>query len=548
MHGTVSSRVHVEGPATALRISGELRLEDVHRWDLLPASGEQWRIRYQGNIDLLAHRFNLETLPPSAGDSTPVGLELRAGNFLVQPEWSISARLNKAPVKNLLPLARRMGLSVPDGLSLNGALDGAIGYSNRAGVSGSIGVTDAVATLPNVPPLRVALANATISGDCIHLDPATIQTVSGGTLQAGGDYYLSTRRVVAYLNATDFPVATLKSTVKAWFAVPAALEVMNDGMMSGQLVFTNTAAGPSSSSGQFQFTEATLNPPGLAVPLKNSAGRVTFDSANVDLAHFSANLGDQRIYASYRYNALAKRPERVHLELPSADLGQIEAALEPTLEAQGLLARLRFTRRAIPRWLAARNLEGDLTIGRLSVNQTDLGPFSSRFVWQGTTLQFTSLQLNLPEGLIRAHGIVNLASYSPQYRFSASVSAFPWKGGLLSAAGEFETAGTGMDSLRHLRADGTFSGEGVTLSPDDAFNKISGLFDFSFADDWPDLHMTNIQASQNEDAWSGEAKSQSDGKLIVDLQHEGRQRRILSTLLPEAPAVRSSLPASGPPR
>ncbi|MBV9611597.1 MAG: hypothetical protein JO091_03955, partial [Acidobacteriaceae bacterium] len=85
-----------------------------------------------------------------------------------------------------------------------------------------------------------------------------------------------------------------------------------------------------------------------------------------------------------------------------------------------------------------------------------------------------------------------------------------------------------------------FSGEDLSLSADDVFSKASGLFDFSFADGWPNLRLSNIQASDGEDAWNGGAASQSDGKLVVDLQHAGRQRRVVSTLTPETPAVSSS--------
>ena len=48
IHGTVSATAHLEGPLSALRIGGDLRLEDVHRWDLLPSSGDFWRVAYPG--------------------------------------------------------------------------------------------------------------------------------------------------------------------------------------------------------------------------------------------------------------------------------------------------------------------------------------------------------------------------------------------------------------------------------------------------------------------------------------------------------------------
>lgn len=548
VHGTASADATIEGPAMALRVSGELRLENVHRWDLLPGAGEQWRIAYHGNIDLPARALSLEAFPWHATAPTPVALEMRVDDFLVQPAWSVLARLNKVPADNLLPLSKRMGLPLPEGLSLGGTVDAAIGYSNRSGLEGGLVLNDVVATVPGIPPVRAAVATAKISSDSIHFDPAVIQTSFGGTLWAGGDYRLSTRRLVASLKVDAFPVDALSSSIAPWFSLPSALTVLQKGDLNGQLVYDKGGTEPAFWSGRLDFANATIVPPGLAVPLTHSDGRMTFDHSSFNLQHFSSTWGDATVRGDYLYNALLKHPERLHLQLSSADLSRIEVALEPTLRAQGLLARLRFGHRAIPAWLAARNLEADVAVDQFSVNGAGLGSLRSHLVWQGTTLQFNSVRLNLPEGLISAHGTLNVAAYSPRFRFAAAVSGFAWRGGILNAEGTFETSGTDAELLRNLRSSGTFSGENLSLSPEDAFSKLSGLFEFSFDAGWPDLRLSDIQASQGEEAWNGEAASQSDGKLIFELQNADGQRRVVSTLESETPAVSSALTTHGRPR
>lgn len=544
VHGTASSHVRIEGPATALRIKGALRLEDVHRWDLLPASGEDWRIRYRGSVDLLAHTLQLETVPEHAGETTPVALQVRVNDFLSRPEWSVAAQLRDAPASDVLPFGKRMGLPVPPELAVEGAVNGVVSYSNHVGLEGHVSIKDAVATLPQSPPLRAALATAGLSADGIHLDPAVIETSSeretpsgetssGGTLRAGGDYYFSGQRLVITLDTDGFSLNALKSTAEAWFGTPSALAVVHNGSITGRLVYAYEAGAEGTWSGQFQFEDAAIGAPALALPLDHSQGRVTFDASTLTLDQFSASWGDHAVDATYRYNATAKRPEHLHVEIPAADLAELEAALDPTLRAQGLLARLRLTRRSIPSWLAERNLDGDFTIDRFAVNGADLGPLTARFIWRGANLNFASLRLNLPEGLIRAHGSLNLASYSPVCRFAATANGFPWRGGLLSAEGEFNTSGTGLDSLRNLQATGTFSGANVQLSGEDSFSALSGNFAFSFADGWPNLRLSKIKADDGEDPWDGDAASRSDGKLIVDLEHDGVQRRVISTLAPE---------------
>jgi hypothetical protein len=542
VHGTISSHALVEGPAGALRVTGELRLEDVHRWDLMPSSGDDWRIRYDGRVDLPAHRFDLRTLPGRSGEVVPVGLQVRVNDFLTSPAWSIFATLHKAPLQWLLPLGKRMGLALPPGLEMSGVLDGVVGYSNSSGLAGGIAVTNAVATLPNIPPLRSAVANVQISANAIHIDPAILQADVGGTLRAGGDYDLGTQHLVASLSADEFPVGALKSATQAWFGAPAALGALADGYITGQFVYRYE--GPDSSaapklpawSGQFQFSNGTLVAPGLALPLKHAQGHAVFTATTFDLPRFSATLGQQTLYGSYHYSLLAKRPERVHFDLPSADLSQLEAALAPALRQEGFFAHLPFTRRSIPVWLADRNLEGDIAIGHFSVNQTAVGSLSARFLWQGTNVQFTGLQLHLAQGLVKATGTVDLASNAPRCRFSATVGGFPWGGGVLSAEGQLQTSGTGLDSLRNLHARGSFAGEDVSLSAANAFSQIAGAFDFSFADGWPDLRLSKLQATQDDEDWSGEAASRSDGKLLIDLENGERQLHLVSALTPETAA------------
>lgn len=540
VHGAISGYARVAGPLEALGVAGDLHLSDVHRWDLLPSSGEDWRIGYSGSIDWIAHQLNIHTNAAGAHEATPVALELNADHFLTQSSWSLVARLDHAPVDKLLPLGRRMGLSLPEDMKVGGTVQGSVGYNSRTGLAGTVSITDATATLPNVPPLHTQTVNATLYPDRIHFDPAVIDTPEGN-LRAGGDYYLSSPQSVAALNATGFSVDALRNTLSAWFGTPPVLDVLHGGSIDGTFNYLHRQPAPPTWSGQFQFADSTLQPEGIAQPLQEAEGQVAFDSTNLELTRFSSKLGQQEIRGSYRYSATAKHTERLRIEMPAADLDDIEAALEPALTAQTLLARLHVTKRQIPGWLGARNMEGDVTVAAFSINGNALGPMSSYFVWQGASLQLTPLQINLPEGIIRGRGSVNLKSYAPRCTFTARVSGFPWRGGTLSADGTFQTAGLGGDSLRNLRATGTFTAFDLNLSADDEFSKMSGQFDFSFTDGWPDLKLSRIDASDGLNAWNGTAASQSDGKLVIDLEHAGRQRRVVSSLIPEPSTTVSSL-------
>jgi hypothetical protein len=550
IHGTVTSHARIAGPLSGLHIKGEMVLDDIHRWDLLPSSGEQWRVQYRGDLDLLAHRCDVQTLPVHQGEPTPLTIQLRVSDFLTSPAWSVIANLRHAPLEQLLPLGKRIGIPLPDGLTLAGSVDGAVGYSNINGFAGGVSIQNAVATVPDLPPLRSASASATIFSDHIRFYPAIIQTSVGGTLRAGGDYYFSGDVARASLSMDDFAITALKNSITAWFGVPDALATFTNGNITGQLNYSRTTeadeppdAAKSSWSGQLVLANGTVRLPGLTLPLMDANGRINFGPQTFDLTHFSARVGGNSVRASYHYNAAAKRAERVYIELPSAALEQLEAELHPALQTQDLLVRLRVMRRSIPAWLAARNLEGELEVDRFSVNDALLGSLSSRFVWLGPIVHFTSLQLAQGDLLVRAHGSLNLSSYSPRWNFQGSAVGFNWGGGLVNADGEWESSGTGMDSLRNLRANGTFSGEDISLSPTDFFDSISGHFDFSFTGDAPRLRLTGIEALQDQDEWNGEAATENNGKLVFDLAHSGRQLHVISTLAPKKPSAPIQVPA-----
>jgi hypothetical protein len=109
----------------------------------------------------------------------------------------------------------------------------------------------------------------------------------------------------------------------------------------------------------------------------------------------------------------------------------------------------------------------------------------------------------------------------------------PWGGGTLRATAQIRTSGIGIESLTNLRAAGSFSAGEIALPVAGSFSKVSGAFALSFGAGWPDLRLSKLQASQDDEDWSGEAASRDDGKLIFELEHDGRQLHVVSELMPQ---------------
>jgi hypothetical protein len=539
IHGTVGTRIHVEGPATALNVTGELRLGDVHRWDLIPVKGEDWRIRYRGALDLLGHRFSLETLPESNEASEPVKLQVKVSDFLVQPSWTILATLHGAPAGNLLPLAQRMGLSVPEGLTLQGSLGGVVGYSNHGGLEGELSISGGNVTLPGLSPLHAESATGSLTTDHFHLYPVTIRSGPNSAIQASADFSFATRAVDVRVTSDQADIADLTKTLRAWFDEVPLLENFSSGRVAGEIHYAHTAPDPPAWSGQLQLQGATLQAAGLASPLTGLTGKLVFDDDAVDTRSFSATLDDLAVRGEYHYSTKGARHERVRVELASADLSQLEKQFEPSLRSSGILARFRPGKRSLPVWLAQRNLEADVSIGQLSVAGTPLGELKTHLLWDAANIQLTAMQLKLENTMVKAKGVINLVETRPRYRLNGSLDKLPWKGGDLGLEGRLESSGLGDDALRNLRSTGTFHGTEWALNSEVDLERLSGKYSLTLEDGWPNLNLSAIQATQGEETWDGTASSSRDGKLVFEFSNSRGQLHVVSTLsaLPSEPVA-----------
>ena len=130
VHGLVSARAHLSGPLSDLHINGALNVEDVHRWDLLPEHGTGWPFEFEGRLDLLAERLEIDS-HSAAKAAPPLAIRFRAADYLSRPHWGVGFRWNRFRIEPLLQLARHLGARLPDGLKMAGTLDGAIGYSEQ---------------------------------------------------------------------------------------------------------------------------------------------------------------------------------------------------------------------------------------------------------------------------------------------------------------------------------------------------------------------------------------------------------------------------------
>ena len=175
VHGAVTSRMHLGGPINNIGIQGRLTLADVHRWDLLPPSGQGWPLDIRGRLDLIGQQLELQSSSAS-NEVLPISLRFRVSDYLSQPHWAAAINWNRFPVEPLMELAAHMGAEFPAKLKLAGTMDGALAYSGDGKLQGAMAFHDTAVTIPDSPPVRFERAYLIFDNGHARLTPALVRT------------------------------------------------------------------------------------------------------------------------------------------------------------------------------------------------------------------------------------------------------------------------------------------------------------------------------------------------------------------------------------
>src|SRR5208337_1892869 len=97
---------------------------------------------WRGAVDLRSQRIEVETESPP-NQTAPVEMKLIASDYLLKPRWEVTAALNGLPAASLLGTARHMGLPLPEAVTVQGTVNGALSYSKERGLAGQLALADA---------------------------------------------------------------------------------------------------------------------------------------------------------------------------------------------------------------------------------------------------------------------------------------------------------------------------------------------------------------------------------------------------------------------
>ncbi len=533
VQGTVASRLHLGGPISNIGLSGRVTVGDVHRWDLLPASGDVWPLDVRGRLDLTGQRLELES--NSAGRQVlPLLVRLRASDYLTQPHWAVEVDWNRFPVAPLMGLAVHMGVPLPPGLRLTGTIDGAMVYTQGGRLQGELGFHDTAVGTPDSPPVRFEQAYLVLDGGHARLSPAVVRVgdalapASPGApadqAEIEADYNLDGNTFELGIHTESMPVAALRA--QAALASVPWLEQVSDGTWSGDL-HHHREPGKSLWTGRVAIHDAHMAVPGLSDPVLFRAARLQIDGARIVLDQIDAQAGKLAFAGEYRYEPATAHPHRMRLRAHAVDAAELETEIMPALHRGRTLLARAFGRNSLPDWLKTLAAEGTLQIDDLAFDGSHFAGVRARLRWDGPRVELDGLQAALGRAAIAGKLTIGLRGAQPVYKLAGSVKGLNWQSGKVDAEGTLETSGVGAQLLANLKSEATFSGSALDFGAPAPWRRLTGTCNLAWS---PRLRLTDLSVKTAEDeTFTGRGAAQEDGRLVILLSNGAREMRMTGT-------------------
>src|SRR5579884_260302 len=216
VHGGVVANAHIRGPVADPQITGDLTVDGLHRWDLLPVAGNSWTVNYRGAADVLHQTLDIETLP-EAGQPNVMIARLHASE-LSSPQWSLSVVFNGLPAASLIDTARRLGAPLPRSVQIDGKVTGAIGYARPGGLEGQFALSSSSITVPGAEPVRADGAQFTIKAGVVSFGPADVQFDDGEAAQIAARFDDNTRSLAVDVSTKALTLARVRGAAASLLA------------------------------------------------------------------------------------------------------------------------------------------------------------------------------------------------------------------------------------------------------------------------------------------------------------------------------------------
>jgi hypothetical protein len=513
-HGDISGDAHLAGPLDRIGIAGRMTVSNVHGWNQTPPGGSGWRFAIGGAIDATGQTIEMDA--KIAGTQSPLELRYRVADYLGRPRWGVTVNLNHFPLAPVPEIGRNLGWAVPADFKLDGTADGAVGYSMPEGfprMDGAMNLSNSTLSVAGAPPLRIPGAELRFSGSVVTLKATEVTTQVTteirDTAAIAGSWDADSRKLDVELSTDGMSIASLGRQISV-AGIPL-LGHATSGTWKGDLRYMDDMW-----SGELNLQDADIPFEAFSEPLHVVSADATIDGAGLSLKRVNLSVGGLSAQGDYRYEASSPRPHKFRIAIPEASGPAIEKLLMPALRRGNFLTyTFNFGRVPEPDWLRNMRADGTIQTGLLDVGGGQFTKLRARVIWEGTDVQFTGLETQFGEAKFKGSATVHLAGRQPSYDVQGKLTGLDWRNGTIGAEGMLSTSGTGTALMGNMRAHGSFDGQDIELAAPEAYDSVTGTFEWAWDARNPKLRLPQLVMKTGGDTYLGSAEMEDNGQFVL---------------------------------
>ncbi len=535
IHGDILGSAHLAGPISRLGIAGSLKIGDVHGWNTTPPRGAAVGAVISGVLNLPAQMLELRAV--SEGRAPAVDIRYNASDYLKRPKWDVRLLLNKQPIAPLFAVARNIGWGIPADMTLDGTLDGQVGFAMPEGkpvFDGQLHATSVGSSAGgNTARLKIAdtsihFANSKVSVGAVAV---TSEATDASTLSA--EYDAAAGEFEASIETSGMPLATMRPYMAAAHA--PFLGVANGGTWAGSIEYSNSA-GPSW-EGTFSLKDAAIAVPAFTQPVQIASADAVLDETGFSLKHATFAVGQVEAQGDYTYQLGAARPHHFQITAAKIDTSQLDTFLVPLLRRGNLLTKaLNFGKPPEPDWLKDVHADGTVQAASLVLAGSTLSKFRARILWDGDSVKVEGVQFQLPavfsaQAAFKGDATVDLSKPEAEYGLAGKISGLRWRTAGIEAEGTLATSGTGDDFWARMKASGKLKARNVELAPISPLESLDATFEWEWDGRNPRLKLPEVSASGMGAKWTGAAVGETGGTIVLKLSDGKRNLEAYGAVL-----------------
>lgn len=529
LRGYLVSRATVNGPVGDLRIRGTVQSDELKRWEVTTPWSSASGLRYEGSLRLHEGTLQIASVD-DAGTADEARIRVEGRDLLSAPAWQAEARLSEAPISELIPLVRQLGLALPDPQPSQGRASGAVSYSSATGLEGSVELKDVEWKLDALGTVRATTVPVVFRNQDVAIQNAAVVDAEGREAMVSASYAWSDARFSLTIAGQTLPVAALQGVAGK---LPMGegrlgLDRLRGGVFNGQI---QLAAGPEGQpvwSAVGMVSQAMLSTPDLAKPLLIT-GRVKSAGDNLELERCEFRAGD--VAGNFDFANEPGMPAKLRLRIKNVDASALEALLAPVLQSNtSWLDRATGGRGDL--WLRSRNVSISAEIAQFSMGDTAANALKLEGLWKGAEADWRIVAGKVGGGRVSGTVRVQLKGGRPAYSFDGRLDQMLISGGEASTQFKGASEGTGVGLLTSLRASGTFAGMGIPIATEGSMRQVQGAFELTGGLPTPRLKVEVQQMMLGSESFRGVGTLEQSNRILFELSSASRQMRVTGSLVP----------------